>query len=259
MSRRPDAHGWLVLAMLIAATLACATNTPVASLPTPRPTRTPLPTFTLTPLPPTPTPRPTNTDTPVFTDTPIPTATPAPTDTPIPSDTPAPTDTPTNPPAPPTNPPVVAAPPPTDTPVPPPAVDPPSPQATPTATPEPATPRGRYEIRGTEGSNNCAHIAVIGRVVEKGGSQPVQNVTLEVKGDKNPYKGPFFGRTNEKGDYTVLIGELKNDVNGVEFEIKVQESSGVVSEDKHKWKVSSDCHSDGVVQVMEVNWFWKSN
>jgi hypothetical protein len=96
-------------------------------------------------------------------------------------------------------------------------------------------------------------------VVEKGGSQPVQNVTLEVKGDKNPYKGPFFGRTNEKGDYTVLIGELKNDVNGVEFEIKVQESSGVVSEDKHKWKVSSDCHSDGVVQVMEVNWFWKSN
>lgn len=219
MSRLPGAHSRLALAVLITATLACATNTPVASVPTPRPTRTPLPTFTLTPIPP------------------------------------------TNTPAPPTNPPVVAAPLPTDTPEPPPApaVEPQSPVATPTATPEPATPRGRYEIRGTEGSRNCAHVAVIGRVVEKGGSQPVQNVTLEVKGDKNPYKGPFFGRTNEKGDYTVLVGEVKNDVNGVEFEIKVQESSGVVSEDKHKWKVSSDCHKDGVVQVMEVNWFWKSN
>jgi hypothetical protein len=131
--------------------------------------------------------------------------------------------------------------------------------ATPTATPEPATPGGRYELRNTEESNNCAHVAVFGRVVGKGDDKPVQYVTLEVTGDKSPYKGPYFGKTNERGDYSVVISELKQDVDGVEFKIQVQESGSVISEDDYEWQVDSDCHSDGTVQVMEVNWYWKSN
>lgn len=262
MSRVRGVHGWLALATLIAATLACATNTPVASVATARPTRTPLPTFTRTPIPPTPMPRPTDTNTPVFTDTPLPT--PVPTDTPLPADTPVPTDTPTNTPVPPTNTPVPApaAPPPTNTPAPtpPPAVaQPQSPVTTPTATPQPATPGGRYEIRNTEGSTNCGNVAAVGRVVDKGNDSPVQYVTLEVKGDKNPYKGPFYGTTNDRGDYTVLIGGLQDDIDGVEFKIQVQESAGVDSEDDYEWTVSSDCHEDDAVQVMEVNWYWKAN
>ena len=108
-------------------------------------------------------------------------------------------------------------------------------------------------------SQNCANVAAVGRVVDKGSDTPVQYVTLEVKGDKSSYKGPFYGTTNDRGDYTVLIGELKNDIDGVEFNIKVLEGPGVDSEDDFDWTVGSDCHENGTVQVMEVNWYRKSN
>ena len=64
--------------------------------------------------------------------------------------------------------------------------------------------------------------------------------------------------TPERGDYTVLIGELKNDVDEVEFEAKVVGGGNVVSEDDHEWKFGDDCHDDGDFQIVEINWFWKS-
>jgi hypothetical protein len=241
---------WLLLvAVLIFATLACATNTPVAQIATPRPTRTPIPTFTATPIPPTPTPRPTDTPTPLATLTPTPTDTPLATATPQPTDTAVPAATP----VPPTPPPAPTAAPPTNTPIPPPTPIPvaQSVLATPTNTPAPDTPSGKYEIEDNEPSKNCAHVAVVGRVLDRG-DDPVQYVTIQVTGDKSDYKGPYTGKTDKDGYYTVLIGELNEKVDGVEFEAKVIGPN--VKTESHKWKVSSDCHEDGAIQVMEIKW-----
>ena len=249
---------WLLLLSLLAGiTLACASNTPVASIATARPTRTPLPTFTLTPLPPTPTPRPSDTNTPIVTDTPIPTDTPVATPTPVPTETPVPTGTPTNTPVPPTKPPPTPVPP-TNTPVPAPTPVAQSPLATPTSPPEPGTPPGQYEIRNIETERNCAHVAVIGRVVDRDDKDKgIQWVTIEVTGDDNPYKGPYYGKSNDRGDYTVLIGELKSDIDEVEFEAKVVGGANVESEDDHEWTFGDDCHDDDQFQVVEINWTWE--
>lgn len=101
-------------------------------------------------------------------------------------------------------------------------------------------------------------MAVVGRVVEKGSERPVQYVTIQVKGDEDPYKGPFTGKSNEKGDYTVLIGELNENIDGVDFEVKVIGGANVVSEDDVEWKAGKDCGSDNDTQIKEVNWFRKN-
>ncbi len=161
---------WATAGLLIIATLACATNTPVAQRSGPRPTRTPLPTFTSTPLPPTATPIPSETPTPPVTDTPLPTETPIPTDTPLPTDTAIP---PTNTPGSTTAAPAyrrpatdTPVPPPTDTPVPAPV----SPVETPTFTPVPGSPDGEYEPREIKRKKNCDNLAVIGNVRNGGSS-----------------------------------------------------------------------------------------
>lgn len=228
--------------------LACATNTPVAVAP-PQPTRTPFPTFTVTPIPPTPLPTPTGTNTPLATDTP----------TPEPMPTPKPTDTavpPTNTPVPPTN---TPAPPPTPipptaTPVPAPVSSPISPVATPTATPVRETPPGRYVDRDVEGENNCAHIGVYGKVIDDDTKDPVPYVTIEVTGDEKPFKGPYTAQSNEKGDYSILIGELSDKVDGIEFKVKVIGGDGVKSEDKTTWTAGKDCEDSDSIQIMRINW-----
>ncbi|MEW5958490.1 MAG: carboxypeptidase-like regulatory domain-containing protein [Chloroflexota bacterium] len=235
--------------MLISTALACATNTPAAQVSTPRPTRTPLSTFTPTPIPPTATPRPTDTPTPLFTATPAPTNTAEATATPLPTDTSVPTATP----LPPTNTPPPTVAPPTHTPLPAPTPLPvaESVLATPTNTPAPDTPPGKYEIEDTETGHNCAHVAVVGRVLDRS-DNPVQYVTIEVTGDKDDYKGPYTAKTDKDGYYTVLIGELSEKIDGVEFKVKVIGPN--VKTESHEWEASKDCHKDGAIQVMEIEW-----
>ena len=234
------------MGLLLATILACATNTPVASLSTPRPTRTPLPTFTLTPIPPSPTPIPTETVTPIPTETPLVTDTPLPTDTPPPTNTAAPPPTPVPAPAaPPTNTPIPA----TATPV---AVAN-SPVTAPTNTPQPGTPAGSYEAEDIEPEQNCYDVGVRGRVTEKGRDDGVEYVTIEVRGDDDPFKGPFFGKTNSRGDYNIYIGSLE-DVGEMEFQAIVVGGGDIESEDKVEWQISDDCHDDDAIQVLEINW-----
>jgi hypothetical protein len=256
---------WAVLALATAG-LACATNTPVAQVAPARPTRTPLPTFTNTPLPTTPTFTPTPNapteavDVAPVPDEPLPTDTPAPADTPIPpTDTPVP---PTDTPVPPTNTPPPPPPPPTAT-----FTPPPTPTAavvsvvaTPTNTPQPDTPAGRYEVRSEDDDRNCAHVAVVGRVVEKGSERPVQFVAIEVSGDEDPYKGPFVAKTNSDGYYTIVIDELNENVDGIDFKVQVIGGDNVDSEDEPRWQAGDNCSSDednDDIQVMEINWYRK--
>lgn len=249
----PQHRRWLISGILALTTLACVTNTPVAQVATPRPTRTPLPTFTQTPIPPTPLPTPTFTLTPIPTDTPTISPTPLPpTNTPPPTDTPAPTQPP---PPPPTQPP---PPPPTNTPVPAPTPVPAniSPVATPTNTAEPGTPPGRYEVEKEDGENNCGNVGVKGKVTEKGNDNPVQWVTIEVTGE-DEFKGPYIGKTGSDGKYTILIGPVNDDINGIEFKVKVV-GAGAESEDTVKWEASDDCEGDEDIQVMEIDWVRKN-
>jgi hypothetical protein len=237
---------FFILVLLLLVTLACATNTPVASVATPRPTRTPVPTFTVTHTPLPPTSSPTATDTPIPTDTPIVTDTPIPTDTPVPTETPIP---PTNAPPPPT------AAPPTNTPEPSPTFTAVAESAlpTPTFTPEPGTPAGHYEAVKEEGEQNCAHIGVTGRVLDED-DDPVQWVTIQVKGDDDDFRGPYIGKTDADGYYSILITELTEDVDRVEFEAEVIGGPNVKADDTPDWEVRSNCSNKNATQVRRIDW-----
>lgn len=236
--------------VLVITILACATNTPVAVAPA-QPTRTPFPTFTVTPIPPTPQPTSTGTNTPIVTDTPTLEATFTPTPNPTGTEVP-PTNTPVPPTIPPTNTPV----PPTATPIPAP-ISPISPVSPPANTPAPDTRPGRYYEKDFDKEHNCAHIGVYGRVVRADKTKEgIEYVTVQVTGDKNPYKGPYTAKTNKDGYYTIVIGELKNDVDDVEFKAEIV-GPGVVSEDKPKWKTGKDCNED--TQIVEIEWKWKES
>jgi hypothetical protein len=241
-------------------TMACATNTPVARLATARPTRTPLPTFTNTPIPPSATPKPTDTPAPTPSDTPLPTDTAImPTDTPVPTDTPLPTETavpPTNTPVPPPT-----QPPPTNTPVPPTPVPAPAP-VSPVETPTPAvttvakSPPGRYEPRKVDGEANCAHIGVKG-IVRDGDDDdsdpPMGGVTIQITGDEDGYRGPWYATTGPDGKYGLAIAEFGTIPNNVEFTAEVW-GDGVDNNNEPTWNVQDDCHGNDANQVMEIDW-----
>jgi hypothetical protein len=80
-----------------------------------------------------------------------------------------------------------------------------------------------------------------------------------VTGDDDPYEGPYYGKSDSRGDYTVLIGELKDNIDDVKFEAQVVGGANVDSEDDHEWTFGDDCHDDDEFQVMEIDWYWKPN
>ncbi|MCB0224848.1 MAG: hypothetical protein KDI02_14245 [Anaerolineae bacterium] len=251
LNRKPF---WIYI-LLLAVSLACATNTPVAQRATVRPTRTPLPTFTITPLPPTATPVPTETPIPLVTDTPTEPPTAIPTDTPIPTDTLVPTDTPQ-----PTSPPAAAAPPPpppTDTPEPTAAPEPAeiSPVATPTNTAIPGSPPGEYRPKETEKRANCAHLGVTGYVRDGDDDDDprLPGVTIQVTGDEDGFRGPFYATTDGKGEYGMVIGEFGKIPERVEFVAEIT-GENVKTEDRPKWSFSDNCNSNDALQIMYIIW-----
>jgi hypothetical protein len=125
--------------------------------------------------------------------------------------------------------------------------------ATPTNTPEPATPPGKYELASTQNKNDCANIGVIGKVREKGSDRPVPFVTIEVKGDDEDYRGPFIGKTGQDGKFSILITGLKDNIDGVGFSAKIT-GPGVENEDDVEWEVSTDCEKEDAIQIFEINW-----
>jgi hypothetical protein len=124
--------------------------------------------------------------------------------------------------------------------------------ATPTNPPDPDTPAGAYELELKESQNNCAHAAVIGRVYNRNGETPVQYVTVEVTGDEDAFKGPYTAKSDKDGYYTVLIGALTEEIDGVEFKAKIIGPN--VETESYKWEVSDDCHDEDGIQIMELEW-----
>ncbi len=106
-----------------------------------------------------------------------------------------------------------------------------------------------------DGEKNCAHIGVYGYVHQHDKEdEPIPNVKIQVTGDKDKYKGPYIGKTDKDGNFTILISELKDNVDGVEFKAEVIGSNNVESKDKPKWEVSKDCEQDGAIQIMKIIW-----
>ncbi len=96
-------------------------------------------------------------------------------------------------------------------------------------------------------------MGVKGTVKEKDNDQPVQFVTIRVKGDDDDFKGPFIGQTDEEGYYGIYIGPL-SEVGKVEFVARVIGGANVKVEDQIRWTTSKDCEADGAIQVMEIDW-----
>ncbi|MDM8529070.1 hypothetical protein QUF58_12800 [Anaerolineales bacterium HSG24] len=245
----------LKIVFLLALTvLACVTNTPVARIPTPQPTRTTFPTFTVTPIPPTRPPHPTVTDTSTPTDTPLPTNTPLPIDTDTPTETSTPTETPapSSTPVPPTNTPA----PPTFTPIP--TSTPQIVINSPLPTPVPVdgnTRPGHYIIRNSSGERNCERIAVSGQVKEDSDKTPMQFVEIEVSGDMDDdddkFDGPYRTKTDVNGNYDIYIGH-PNEVKKRTFNAKIVGAE--VSSEDIRWRTNRDCNGNGTIQTMRIDW-----
>ena len=267
-----DIKKMAVWSLLIGTTLACLTNQSLSQIPTPRPTRTPIPTFTVTPIPPTATPVPDVTNTPtalpeVETPEPVAEENLLPTDTPVPEDTatPFPTDTPPPTPVPPT------PTPPPPTPVPPTPTpefvnNSPIPTPVPTNTPGPGTPAGQYEAFERSTRPDCTNffIAVEGKVYERDHKdRPVQWVQIEVTGvddddDESTYHGREVGVSDAEGRYGIFLGKL-DEVGGKEFKVKVIGGPNVVSEDTVEWRASKDCKDDGDINIKVIDWAQEPN
>lgn len=108
-------------------------------------------------------------------------------------------------------------------------------------------------MRDTQQKNDCANIGVYGRVREKGSDRPVPFVTIEIKGEGD-YKGPYIGKTDKDGKYSVFIAPLKDKVEGVKFEAKVVGAGVSIDDEDNEWRTSSDCHDNDGIQVYEMNW-----
>jgi hypothetical protein len=101
---------------------------------------------------------------------------------------------------------------------------------------------------------------VYGHVEQRDGGDPVPYVTVTITGDEDPFKGPYSAKTNENGDYTIIILEFHkatpgevDDIDGVEFEAEVT-GANVESDDTPEWEVSNDCDESGAIQIMRLDW-----
>jgi hypothetical protein len=131
-----------------------------------------------------------------------------------------------------------------------------SPLTTPTNTPIAGSPAGTYRPSSVGPEPNCAHVGITGfvRHGEDDDDDPVANVTIEVTGDKDGYRGPFYGTTASDGRYSVVLGEhLK--VGEAEFRAEVF-GPEVKSRDNPEWETTESCHNDDSVQIMIVDWTW---
>jgi hypothetical protein len=157
-------------------------------------------------------------------------------------------------------------PPPPPTPIPePPTATPIAVANSPLPTPVPAapdTPPGRYEELDIEGDNNCSDIGVFGYVKDKGNDNPVQYVTIEVRGefddDDDEFDGPYTDQTDENGRYDIYIGPIDR-VGGNNYAAKVIGPGNVTSEDTVEWETSKDCRDGGKIQIMQIEWGHKPN
>lgn len=83
---------------------------------------------------------------------------------------------------------------------------------------------------------------------------PVVNVTIQVTGDKDGYRGPFYGTTGSDGKYGIVFGEFGK-VGEVKFRAEAF-GPNVHTSDEPEWETTENCHEDDAVQIVEIDWVW---
>lgn len=123
-------------------------------------------------------------------------------------------------------------------------------------TPIPVSPAGRYKPVQIEKKANCAHIGVLGavRLGPDDDDDPVANVTIEVTGDTDGYRGPYYGTTASDGKYTIVIGEYGR-VGKVKFRAEAF-GPNVHTSDEPGWETTENCHDNNAVQIVEIDWVY---
>jgi hypothetical protein len=102
---------------------------------------------------------------------------------------------------------------------------------------------------------NCAHVGVTG-VVRDGDNDdddPVPNVTIQVVGDKDGFRGPYRATTGSDGRFGLVIGEFGKVPADVEFSAQIY-GSEARNKNRARWKVVDDCHGDKANQVLNLQW-----
>jgi hypothetical protein len=122
----------------------------------------------------------------------------------------------------------------------------------------PGSPAGEYEASNVEREGNCAHVGVRGKVVDNDDDDgdPIPNVTIQVIGDEDGFRGPYLATTDSDGEYGLVIGEFGKVPDRVEFLAEVY-GPGTKSEERPEWQVLNDCHRSDANQVMIIDWIKK--
>jgi hypothetical protein len=85
---------------------------------------------------------------------------------------------------------------------------------------------------------------------------PIPNVTIQVIGDEDGFRGPYLATTGSDGEYGLIIGEFGKVPDRVEFLAEVY-GPGTKSEERPKWHVVNDCHASDANQIMNIEWIKK--
>jgi hypothetical protein len=85
---------------------------------------------------------------------------------------------------------------------------------------------------------------------------PIANVTIQVTGDEDGFRGPYLATTGSDGEYGLVIGEFGKVPDRVEFLAQIY-GPDTKTEERPKWQVLNDCHAPNANQVMNIEWIKK--
>lgn len=98
-------------------------------------------------------------------------------------------------------------------------------------------------------------MGVTGYVRNGGGDDDprLPGVTIQVTGDEDGFRGPFYATTDSEGEYAIVIGEFGTVPKRVEFVAEIM-GENVTTKDRPKWSFGDDCHASDALQIMNIVW-----
>ncbi len=106
----------------------------------------------------------------------------------------------------------------------------------------------------TDKESNCANMGVAGKVYKRNDDDEViSGVTIQVTGDEDGFRGPYYGTTDSKGRYGIVIAGYGKIPERVKFTAKIY-GPDTKTDDDPSWNFTKDCDSDDALQIMKINW-----
>ena len=79
------------------------------------------------------------------------------------------------------------------------------------------------------------------------------NVTIQVTGNEDGFRGPFLGTTDKDGEYSIVVGEFGQVPERVEFLAEIF-GPDVKTDNRPRWNYSDNCNDDSANQIMNIIW-----